>query len=239
MNSRLTLSLFACASLALGSCDSTPTGPGIPGSPILDLDPNAGTHLLADAAAIDSAWTDGDTLYLGVTYGGGCQEHDFRLVGARGFSGKHPYELPVYLVHDGHGDDCRALVSEVVSFDMSPAFRLFRQLYIRDDLVVFRVHTKTSGGPVTVSETLFFTGVSSPPRENVEADRMAMFLSGELTGPEDLYLRLRDDLARVREEYGDEMTARFRPLGEIGFRLPWAASEILVGIRIELGGFGT
>lgn len=235
MKSRLMTSLVACSSLALalGSCDSS-TGPVAPGGTVLELDPYAGTHLLGNAATIDSVWTDLDTLRLAVTYGGGCEEHDFRLVGAPGFSGEHPYELPLYLVHDGHGDNCRALVSETVSFDVSPASRLFRGAFDRDDLVAFRVHTRGMSGAVETAEALFFTGLTAHPRENVEADQMAIFLSGELTAPEELYARLRDDLARVREEYGDEVTAntdRVSHVGDVEFQLPWVPSKVLVAFE--------
>ena len=61
-----------------------------------------------------------DSLVVPVQYAGGCGEHDFYLVGACPSDTASPAPLSVYIIHDGHGDTCEALISETLKFDLSP-----------------------------------------------------------------------------------------------------------------------
>jgi hypothetical protein len=67
------------------------------------------------------------------------------------------------------------------------------------------------------------------PRENSEAERAAVWLSGELVAPEDLYLAIKTDLEAIRTGYGDNITEL-----DIGFKEPWQLSAILLGVT-DLG----
>ena len=62
------------------------------------------------------------------------------------------------------------------------------------------------------------------PKENWEAELMALCLSGELTAPDSLYYRILNDLEAIRADFGDV----FEPVHGIGFRPPWMASYLLV-----------
>jgi hypothetical protein len=72
----------------------------------------------ADFLSIDSAWTLFNTLYVNVQYGGGCKVHAFELY----TSGEQYMTLPgqydLYLTHDAHGDNCKALVHETLVFNL-------------------------------------------------------------------------------------------------------------------------
>lgn len=61
----------------------------------------------------------GNTLTLDVTYTGGCAEHDFRLVGSQMISKSMPPIRAVKLVHDAHGDTCKATVTRKINFDLT------------------------------------------------------------------------------------------------------------------------
>lgn len=62
---------------------------------------------------------NGDTLFMEVTYGGGCKEHIF--------SGRHdgnimkslPPQLNVTIDHQANGDGCRSLLSRTLAFDLT------------------------------------------------------------------------------------------------------------------------
>ncbi|TFH64250.1 MAG: hypothetical protein E4G91_06410 [Candidatus Zixiibacteriota bacterium] len=55
--------------------------------------------------------------------------------------------------------------------------------------------------------------LSQTPRENAEAEWAALWLSDALVAPESLYVQIRDDLALLRQTYGDSI----RELREIEF----------------------
>jgi hypothetical protein len=69
-----------------------------------------------DAFRISTATISGDYLKLTVTYGGGCQPHDFKLVWNQMAMG--PYNR-IFLTHDAHGDLCKALVTRKLCFNLS------------------------------------------------------------------------------------------------------------------------
>lgn len=58
----------------------------------------------------------GDTITLTVTHGGGCEEHTFALQPGPRTGGT----LPLKLVHDAHGDRCRAMLTTELSLSIAP-----------------------------------------------------------------------------------------------------------------------
>ncbi len=73
----------------------------------------------SDAFQIGDVRINGDTLFLDVTYSGGCKEHVF--------SGRHdgnimkslPPQLNIFIDHVANGDGCRSLISKTLSFDLT------------------------------------------------------------------------------------------------------------------------
>ncbi|MDH4038159.1 MAG: hypothetical protein OEX18_10975 [Candidatus Krumholzibacteria bacterium] len=64
---------------------------------------------------------------------------------------------------------------------------------------------------------------TTTPRDNQEAEEAALWLSGELLAPQDLYETIRDDLAVIRSEYLDsipETGTTFFPI--------WVVTEIII-----------
>jgi hypothetical protein len=103
---------------------------GTPGAvTILEGDPaQAGPR---DAAQIQAARIDGDTLRLEVQYGGGCTQHVFRLLAGTGFMESNPVQTRLYLGHNANGDMCRALVRPTLAFSLAPLAELWRRNYGR------------------------------------------------------------------------------------------------------------
>ncbi|NIN01462.1 MAG: hypothetical protein GTO24_26225 [candidate division Zixibacteria bacterium] len=67
--------------------------------------------------------------------------------------------------------------------------------------------------------------VSSTPKDNEEAELMALCLSGELVAPDSLYDRILNDLADIRASFGDTIEA----VTLIEFRAPWVAGCVMIG----------
>lgn len=68
---------------------------------------------------IDEAEIVGNQLVLKVTYGGGCQEHEFKLIGSEMISKSLPPIRAIKLIHNGNNDMCKALIMQTLKFDIS------------------------------------------------------------------------------------------------------------------------
>jgi hypothetical protein len=66
---------------------------------------------------------------------------------------------------------------------------------------------------------------SSTPKDNEEAELMALCLSGELVAPDSLYDQILSDLAAIRTTFGDT----FEAVNRIGFQPPWMAGCLMIG----------
>jgi len=73
-----------------------------------------------DAFDVDSVSVSGDTLLVKVSYGGGCKEHDFFVVGTNAWSATTPPLMDVVVIHDGHLDFCKALVTQTLRIGLAP-----------------------------------------------------------------------------------------------------------------------
>jgi hypothetical protein len=72
-----------------------------------------------DPFEILSSEIKGDMLVLEVQYGGGCQEHDFTMTTNMMWMKSMPPQLNLYLEHENHDDNCRALITQKLAFDLS------------------------------------------------------------------------------------------------------------------------
>ncbi|MFC2135283.1 hypothetical protein ACFLTH_11780 [Bacteroidota bacterium] len=61
-----------------------------------------------------------DTLYFKVSYSGGCNDHDFRLVANNYFMESFPVQVGLFLSHEDFDDACDAIITEELYFDLSP-----------------------------------------------------------------------------------------------------------------------
>ncbi len=123
---------LCAASIALGAalagCDGAPTD-------FIDLDPVVLVETAraadwpADAKTIVSHRIDGDSLFLNVTYSGGCETHVFRLIVSSVFAESFPVQTWGILAHDGRNDPCDAIVAETLAFDLTPLREAYRSAY--------------------------------------------------------------------------------------------------------------
>jgi len=74
-----------------------------------------------DWVAVNAAALQGDKVVLECKYGGGChQNHNFQLSWDGRTRESFPEQVVLDLSHDNNGDTCRAIVSEIIQFDISP-----------------------------------------------------------------------------------------------------------------------
>ena len=61
-----------------------------------------------------------DIISFEVSYSGGCEDHQFQLYSTEGILYSNPPGCLVYLSHNGNNDHCKVLITETLSFSMSP-----------------------------------------------------------------------------------------------------------------------
>ena len=102
-----------------------------------------------DAVTINSATINGNSLELSVSYGGGCRDHEFGLITNGVFAESYPVQTWVKLTHEANGDNCFAMLSRTLRFDLSPLKALYNSAYkTRSGIMVIHV---TDGISVTYS----------------------------------------------------------------------------------------
>lgn len=70
------------------------------------------------ATKITSVALDQNIMSIGVAYSGGCEEHEFSLIGSRLISKSLPPQRGIMLFHNSNGDNCRELKEETIQFDI-------------------------------------------------------------------------------------------------------------------------
>jgi hypothetical protein len=73
---------------------------------------------VGDSINILNASVEGNNLIIEVSYSGGCETHEFKLIGSPMIAKSLPPIRSIVLVHLGKGDACRQLVTEKLSFDI-------------------------------------------------------------------------------------------------------------------------
>lgn len=112
--------------------------PGLGGDAPLDtlaLVDGFGVDLKSDPFTFGGARVEGDLLVVEVSYGGGCEKHDFTLLDTGIATRSIPPQHLLRLLHDAHGDACEAYITSELRFDISP----FKGLYSGLDRVAIRL----------------------------------------------------------------------------------------------------
>jgi hypothetical protein len=69
------------------------------------------------------------SLHVRARYGGGCRQHQFRLVLFKTFRESYPVQSDAVIMHSANGDPCRALLGRDMSFDLRPLRDHYRRSY--------------------------------------------------------------------------------------------------------------
>ena len=58
-------------------------------------------------------------MLIDVSYGGGCEDHQFQVIGSPMISKSLPPVRPIQLVHNANGDKCKMNVTKTLEIDIS------------------------------------------------------------------------------------------------------------------------
>jgi hypothetical protein len=91
-----------------------------------------------------------DSLHVTVQYGGGCQRHEFSLHADRAFMESHPVQTRIVVRHNANGDQCRALLTRDLTFELTPLKDAYRTGYQqRHGTIILRLRGYGDGIPYT------------------------------------------------------------------------------------------
>jgi hypothetical protein len=68
---------------------------------------------------IDVHIDDMNKLHLTLEYSGGCEPHEFEIIGSKAILKSFPAQRPVMIVHKANGDACRSIIREEIVVDIS------------------------------------------------------------------------------------------------------------------------
>lgn len=78
----------------------------------------------------DVASIDGDTLFVTVGYGGGCETHEWSLCWPdQSFMESEPVQVSLEIFHGGPADMCEAYLTEELEFDLGPLKQAWKDSY--------------------------------------------------------------------------------------------------------------
>ena len=83
----------------------------------------------ADPVTIVSAEVKGDSLELVVSYGGGCRAQSFLLLSDAAWMESYPVQVGIRLSRDAQGDNCKALLTRMLRFDLTPLKTAYNAAY--------------------------------------------------------------------------------------------------------------
>jgi hypothetical protein len=90
---------------------------------------------------------DGIILDVYVTYGGGCGDHEFILLGRPAFMESFPVQIDLYVHHGNIDDYCDAIVSDTLCFDLRRVAELYEGVYQSCDDILINVLDCNPGDP--------------------------------------------------------------------------------------------
>lgn len=78
-----------------------------------------GAFMESDHLDIESVILKDNSLFIAVSYSGGCEEHDFELIGNPLIMKSLPPKRTIQLYHNANGDSCRSLLNEILEIDIT------------------------------------------------------------------------------------------------------------------------
>jgi hypothetical protein len=131
--------LFCLVAFIASACNRTATEPGAPNGywslsstwegQVVITENADGSQWPSDPVTILSAVVKGDTLELWANYGGGCRAQSFLLLSDAAWMESYPVQVGVRLARDAQGDNCKALLSRMLRFDLAPLKAAYNEAY--------------------------------------------------------------------------------------------------------------
>ena len=101
----------------------------------------------SDPVNINAAEVKGDSLWMTVSFGGGCRGHSFLLLADGAWMESYPVQTGVRLSHEDNNDTCKALVTRLLKWDLVPLKEAYARAYGPTPGII-RINLRGSGSSV-------------------------------------------------------------------------------------------
>ncbi|MFE3845949.1 hypothetical protein ACFL1L_03720 [Thermoplasmatota archaeon] len=81
-----------------------------------------------DPVTINNIQLIKDIIRFNVSYGGGCEDHIFKLI-STSFMESNPVQVNIVLSHEDNDDPCDMWITETYTFNISPLKESYKELY--------------------------------------------------------------------------------------------------------------
>ena len=92
------------------------------------LDDSYYQNALRDPFNLNSVELKKDILLVNISYSGGCEEHEFDLVGTS-FMESNPVQVDVLLSHDANNDTCEMWITQENAYNLLPLKKAWQRSY--------------------------------------------------------------------------------------------------------------
>jgi hypothetical protein len=76
-----------------------------------------------------------DILLFNISYGGGCEEHEFQLI-STSFMESYPIQVNIILSHKGNDDPCDMWITETLTFNILPLKDSYQKSYYEESGII-------------------------------------------------------------------------------------------------------
>jgi hypothetical protein len=157
MTTRLTLALLTSSTLlsACGGTDDPPDG-------WQELHVCRGSDP-RDALRITSLEAAGDSLFVEVAHGGGCEDHEYGLCYEDAWADSLPVQVSLRVLHDANDDGCDAGLQAELTFDLSALREAYAESYQSDSGAIQMNFSDCDPGQLADCSALYRFGCEDDP----------------------------------------------------------------------------
>ena len=92
------------------------------------IDDDLHKNTARDPFTINKIRQIGDIISFNISYGGGCEEHLFKLI-STSFMESYPVQVNIVLSHEDNDDPCDMWITEIFNFNLTPLKESYFDLY--------------------------------------------------------------------------------------------------------------
>jgi hypothetical protein len=82
-----------------------------------------------DPVTINEAKIIQNKLIFNISYGGGCQNHEFQLIATGDYAESYPVQTQILFSHNSNNDTCLAFFTRLITFDLTPLKQHYQNVY--------------------------------------------------------------------------------------------------------------
>ena len=105
-----------------------------------------------DPVTINDAKIIQNKLIFNISYGGGCQNHEFLLIGTGDYAESYPVQTRILFSHNSNNDTCLAFFTRLITFDLTPLKQHYQNVYNEGSATIV-MHIDGGNGGISLNYT--------------------------------------------------------------------------------------